>query len=941
MRLKTTLPPVALAALTLGLAQQASAQTLFQDGFESNTSGNYDLKLGYYNGSVTNDYTIDWAFDYGQQTYNFFFQGNDTPELRTVPPAPNSQPGTSKGIKISVNKLDTLAERFAVNLFPKTTNFSGDYVLKFDAFLNHGSFADSGIGTTEYLIFGINHSGQKVNWAVTSGSAMAAAFGTSAVGGTDSDGVWFQFVGDDGAARGFQAFSGNTGGPSTFLDGPAGGVIDRDGNGLGDDDAGEPYLISSFPAPPFESNGVLGKKWLQVELSQIGNVLKWTIDGKVIAIRTNTSPWTSGRPMIGYADNFSSLAGLPDETWLLVDNVRVEQVRSVTVDTADNTSTPGDGKTSLMEALTNLQNNDRIQFNIPGAGPHYIVTPATGYPLISAHNVVIDGYSQPGASKNTNGITAGNNAQIKIVLDSRAGGRHELSEFGNNGFGDSESAILPVYDARNFTLTGVSVLSATGGDSGEDPFIYGVALIRGATEARIQGNWFGVDPSNPTAAGVRGGRAAVASFKWDNDTTAYGLIVGTDSDGFGDVGELNIITGQLLAIHLETPYVKVSGNRINYLPNGTVFDYSKVEGYLPSDYDFESFENGRGHYNTIGTDGNGVNDANERNFFGPVKYDVYAEFWRTATGIVIAGNYFGAGPGGALAYTNASPTAVTVVRSYSTLRLGTDYSGPAASDALEANYISGLGAPLIRFHGSNNSAEQPARVSFQGNVLSGNVGNAPIDGASGITPEKFYGLALSTPAADYVPRISSNSTVNTLSLTVPVRNGANVIEPISIEIYLADPIGLAATNPPGGSVQGLVFVKHVELDGTFEGGAVDIDISTNGISATDLRRVTVASSYKLTEAPATDTAIAVPAAYVTTPFSATLGGFIQPSSPIRIAIAKSGANVGLSWTGGTAPYQIQVRPLLSAPWENLLSTSATTLTVPATNGSALFRVTSN
>jgi hypothetical protein len=105
--------------------------------------------------------------------------------------------------------------------------------------------------------------------------------------------------------------------------------------------------------------------------------------------------------------------------------------------------------------------------------------------------------------------------------------------------------------------------------------------------------------------------------------------------------------------------------------------------------------------------------------------------------------------------------------------------------------------------------------------------------------------------------------------------------------------------------------------------------------------VTVASSYKLTEAPATDTAIAVPAAYVTTPFSATLGGFIQPSSPIRIAIAKSGANVGLSWTGGTAPYQIQVRPLLSAPWENLLSTSATTLTVPATNGSALFRVTSN
>ena len=165
-----------------------------------------------------------------------------------------------------------------------------------------------------------------------------------------------------------------------------------------------------------------------------------------------------------------------------------------------------------------------------------------------------------------------------------------------------------------------------------------------------------------------------------------------------------------------------------------------------------------------------------------------------------------------------------------------------------------------------------------------------------------------------------------------------VIEPISIEVYLADPTGLAATPA---SVQGLVFVKHIELDGTFDGGPLSIDIYTNGISAADLRRVTVATSYKVIASPATDTTIAVPAAYVTTPFSATLGGFVPPSSPIRVAIAGAPTGVGLSWSGGSAPFQVQYRLLLDSPWQNLLSTSATNVTVPTTNSSSLFRVTSN
>ena len=44
----------------------------------------------------------------------------------------------------------------------------------------------------------------------------------------------------------------------------------------------------------------------------------------------------------------------------------------------------------------------------------------------------------------------------------------------------------------------------------------------------------------------------------------------------------------------------------------------------------EPFENGRGHDNIIGTNGDGISGSDEANFFGPVQYDVYLEFWRTA-----------------------------------------------------------------------------------------------------------------------------------------------------------------------------------------------------------------------------------------------------------------------------------------------------------------------
>src|SRR5213592_3080787 len=98
----------------------------------------------------------------------------------------------------------------------------------------------------------------------------------------------------------------------------------------------------------------------------------------------------------------------------------VTQAAVITVNTANNVS-PGPNETNLVVALKSLHDGDTILFNIPGSGPFYISTPANGYPLITNNNVVVDGYSQPGSSANTNSILQPNNARIQIVLDSRDG----------------------------------------------------------------------------------------------------------------------------------------------------------------------------------------------------------------------------------------------------------------------------------------------------------------------------------------------------------------------------------------------------------------------------------------------------------------------------------------------------------------------------------------
>ena len=66
------------------------------------------------------------------------------------------------------------------------------------------------------------------------------------------------------------------------------------------------------------------------------------------------------------------------------------------------TNTDDSGAGSLRQAILDANADavaDRIEFNIPGTGPHSI-RPTTPLPAV-AQPVVIDGYTQPGASVNS------------------------------------------------------------------------------------------------------------------------------------------------------------------------------------------------------------------------------------------------------------------------------------------------------------------------------------------------------------------------------------------------------------------------------------------------------------------------------------------------------------------------------------------------------------
>lgn len=181
------------------------------------------------------------------------------------------------------------------------------------------------------------------------------------------------------------------------------------------------------------------------------------------------------------------------------------------------------GAGSLANAISTANNNDTIEFNIPGTPP-FIITPATDLPDIDVQ-VTIDGYSQPGAAL----ATPGSPAIIAIEIqapDSTIAGLH---------FAPGSSGSL---------VRGLAINSCT----------FTPAILVDDTNITITGNYIGMDANGTTPL-----------------PNMAGVIANTDDNNIGgaSAAQRNVIAGVNQSLNAN-PFVRGSGGLISIIGSGNI-----------------------------------------------------------------------------------------------------------------------------------------------------------------------------------------------------------------------------------------------------------------------------------------------------------------------------------------------------------------------------------
>ena len=350
---------------------------------------------------------------------------------------------------------------------------------------------------------------------------------------------------------------------------------------------------------------------------------------------------------------------------------------------------------SLREAINVANGNagkDTVAFNIAGTGPHTI-QPASPLPTIT-DPVIIDGYTQTGASPNTNGSGLGLNTVLKIELDGT-----------NAGTGASANGLL--ITAGDSTVRGLAVnrfadtglrFNTNGGNVIEGNFIgtdvagtaaFGNAIGVQISSGAINDTIGGVAPAARNI--ISGNQLWGVTISFGPGNLVQGNLIGTDITGAASLG--NISSGVLIS-------QQASGNTVG----GTVASAR----------------------NTIsGNTGDGV-------------------FLEDATGNLVQGNFIGTDVTGTAALGNrygvfAGSSTGGHIASNNTIG-GTD---PGAGNVVSGNSLAGV-----------NLSNQATGNLVQGNFIGTQVdGTSPLGNsgpgvqivASGVTDNTIGGTATGAP----------------------------------------------------------------------------------------------------------------------------------------------------------------------------------------------------
>jgi hypothetical protein len=380
--------------------------------------------------------------------------------------------------------------------------------------------------------------------------------------------------------------------------------------------------------------------------------------------------------------------------------------------TVTNTNDTGTG--SLRQAITNANNNsglDTIDFNIPGAGVHTI-TPVTPLPNVT-DAVIIDGYTQPGASANT--LAVGDNAQLLIQLDGSTTAGNGLA-FGPPGGSTVRGLIINNYQV------GISL---------------SLGFQNGSSNNLIEGNFIGVDASGTMAVATStavGTESSTSNTIGGTTPAARNVLCGTSNAVDLKFSNSNIVQGNYIGVSAAGTAGLATGTGILIQQNsssniigGTVTGSGNIIGaFSLAGINLSSAANNIIQGNLIGTNAAGTSGLGS---------GTHGVTIGSSTGTQIGGTVAGAGN----LISGASGDGITVNLSSGTViqgnLIGTDVTGSVAIPNGNA------GVDIINVGGAGNGSMIGGTAFGAGNIIAFN-GTHGVVIASGNTQWPILGNSI-------------------------------------------------------------------------------------------------------------------------------------------------------------------------------------------------------
>ncbi len=446
-----------------------------------------------------------------------------------------------------------------------------------------------------------------------------------------------------------------------------------------------------------------------------------------------------------HAPGFDNAAPATYEAAILANSAMVGKVVVTGAVALVVTTTADSGAGSLREAITTANaspDQDTITFNIPpNDGTVKTITPLTALPALT-QGVLIDGYSQPGSSRNT--LDVGSDAVLLIELNGELlpGGGPCIDRTGLRASGGDGVTISGLVINR-FSCAGV--------------------WFSGGTEHSVDGSFIGVDPTGTVA---RPNGEAGVSINGANHSNIGGALPGDRNVISGNpTSGVNMETSASLASTVTNNYIGTNAAGTAAIPNGygilsqhalgNVIRDNLISGNSVAGVRFRNGANGDLVVgNRIGTDASGTaaisntigiqvnEDAGNVTIGGGDPADRNVISGNTTAGIQLAavagspavqvrGSWIGLDATGAAALPNGTGIALVDaagghdigpgnVISGNGMGINVQRSAAAPPDSIHGNYV---GTNATGTSAAGNTAEgivvfEPVHIT--GNVVSGN-----------------------------------------------------------------------------------------------------------------------------------------------------------------------------------------------------------------------------